>query len=132
MPKKVTIELTETQAKIVLVAVEEWFRLRLGQYGDFAHDLAFRDCDGAEEGCKAYNRAIANLKMLEGVLEGMYMLAFPTYRAPKEVGDDINIASDIWSALWHALHKGASWLPPTFQMGKEPLPKINIEEEDDD
>ena len=132
MPKKVTIELTETQAKIVLLAVEEWFRLRLGQYGDFAHDLAFRDYVGAEEDSKAYKRAEAKLKMLEGVLEGMYMLAFPTCRAPREVGDDINIASDIWSALWHALHKWASWLPPTFQTGKEPLPKISIEVEDDD
>ena len=132
MPKKVTIELTETQAKIVLKAVEEWFRLRLGQYRDFAHDLAFRDYDGAEEGSKAYNRAMANLKMLEGTLGGMYMLAFPTYRKPKEVGDDVNIASDIWITLHRALQDGACWLSTPYQMGKEPFPKINVEVEYDD
>lgn len=41
MPKKVTIEMTETQARLVLAAVGEWFRLRMGQGRDLADGLAF-------------------------------------------------------------------------------------------
>ena len=39
--RKVTIEMTEKQARIMLEAVEEWFRLRLAQRSDLANGLAF-------------------------------------------------------------------------------------------
>ena len=131
MPKKVTIELTETQAKIVLLAVEEWFRLRMGQYSDLANDLAFYgyQCGGNKA---AFDNAIAKRTMLDGILNGLFLIAFPEYGTPRKVEPDVNVASDIWSALRYELSGKADWLSTPFQMGKEPLPKINVEEEDDD
>ena len=49
--KKITIELTEPQARIVLTAVEEWFRLRMGQanLNGLADDLAFAGYDRSKD-----------------------------------------------------------------------------------
>lgn len=43
--KKITIEMTEKQARLVLAAVEEWFRLRMGQHSELAEGLAFYGYD---------------------------------------------------------------------------------------
>lgn len=131
MPKKVTIELTETQAKIVLRAVGEWFRLRMGQYGDLSNDLAFY---GYQYGRNkdAFDNAIAKRTMLDGILKGLFLIAFPECGTPRKVEPDVNVASDIWSALRYELSDRSGWVSTPFQMGKEPLPKISIEVEDGD
>lgn len=125
MPRKVTIELTEAQARIVLRAVEEWFRLRMGQCGDLANDLAFYGHEGDKD---AFDQAILKREVLEDVIRGMFHIAFPPHRSPKEVEPDARIASDIWSVLRYELSEKADWMPTPFQMGEEPLPKITVME----
>ena len=129
MAKKVTIELTETQARTVLQAVEEWFRLRMGQPSDLANGLAFlgykRDKDHPEK----FDAAIQKRDSIDAVLKAMFNIAFPYYGMPKEIEPEVHIASDIWSTLRYELSEKTERTPTPFQMGTEPLPKISVMEE---
>ena len=129
MPKKVTIELTETQARIVMLAVEEWFRLRMGQPADLASDLALYDVKGDKD---ALDQAIMKRGVLEDVIRGMFRIAFPPYGQPRELAHGVNIASDMWSALRYELldHKDCTFTP--YQVGEDPLPKITVMEAKED
>lgn len=130
MAKKVTIELTETQAQTVLVAVEEWFRLRMGQYSDLANGLAFMGYKHNKERPDLFNEAIRKRDAIEAVIKAMLEIAFPwrrngiQYPLPPEV----NVASDIWSALRYEMSTKESYMATPFQLGPEPLPKITVEE----
>jgi len=126
MAKKVTIELTETQARTVLVAVEEWFRLRMGQSYDLANGLAFLSYKHDSE---SFDRRIQTRDALNEVISAMFRIAWPHYGTPKEIPPEVHVASDIWSALRYELSpKDATWDRTPFQMGLEPLPKITVED----
>ena len=43
--KKHTIELTENQVRVIQNALEEYFRLRMGQYTEFCTDMAELNAD---------------------------------------------------------------------------------------
>ena len=128
MPKKVTIELTETQAQIVLRAVEEWFRLRMGQYGDLANDLAFYGYKGDNEDNDAFDFAVIKMGVFEDEIRGMFRMAFPPCGRPHEIEPAVNVASDIWSVLRYELSDKSDRIFTPFKMGKEPLPKITVME----
>lgn len=128
MLKKVTIELTEAQAKIVLQAVEEWFRLRMGQHGGLAHDLAFYGYKYKKGDDDTFNNAIAKQAMLDGILDEMFHIAFTQCGKPRKVEPDVTVASDIWSALRYELSYKSDRMTMPFQLGEEPLPKITVKE----
>lgn len=129
MAKKVTIELTEEQARIVLVAVEEWFRLRMGQQSELANGLAFLgfNHDKAEKG--EFDRRIVKRNAITHVIRAALAIAFPDYGIPIENAPEVNIASDIWSQLRWELSTKEAWMSTPFQMGSEPMPKITVEED---
>jgi hypothetical protein len=57
-------------------------------------------------------------------------IAFPYSSVPKTIEPEINIASDIWSQLrWDLSEKDAIWDRTPFQMGKEPMVKVTVEDE---
>ena len=131
--KKITIELTEPQARIVLTAVEEWFRLRMGQAETMglAYDLAFAGYDRSKDtDGKGFDRCIQCRDSINEVLKAAFRIAWPTYGAPKKKLTGVEVAGDIWSALRYALSpKDGIWGPATpIQLGEEPLPKITVEE----
>lgn len=128
MPKKVTIELTEAQARIVLAAVEEWFRLRMGQSSDLANGLAFLGYKHDPENPRAFDNRIIRRNAIDEVIKAMFRIACPDYGRPLEIDPEVHIASDIWSELRFVLN-GNDKMPP-FQMGTEPMPKITVEESD--
>ena len=127
MPKKVILELNETQAYTVLAAVEEWFRLRMGQPSDLANGLAFlkynRDKDN-------FDFVIQRRNAIEQLVRAMFNIAWPYYGTPGEVPPEVHVASDIWSTLRWELGPKDEWSSTPFQMGPEPLPKITVEELD--
>lgn len=123
MAKKVTIELTETQARTVLAAVEEWFRLRMGQSYDLANDLA---C--LKPGESDFDKMIVRRDAIEELLRAMFRIAWPHCGVPEEVQPYVHVASDIWSTLRYELGPKEEWCSTPFQMGPEPLPKITVEE----
>lgn len=126
MPKKVILELNETQARTVLVAVEEWFRLRMGQYSDLANGLALLNYKKGDD----FDRLMQRRDAIEQVIRAMFNIAWPHYGTPGEIPPEVHVASDIWSALrWELSDKrGDGWDRTPFQMGPEPLPKITVED----
>lgn len=134
MPKKITIELTETQARIVLAAVEEWFRLRLAQGHDLANGLAFLGYVHKEAKPGEFDLRIERRDNLDAVVHAMLEIAFPwrKHGISRPVESEVHVASDIWSTLRYELsNKEAGWDRTPFQMGPEPLPKITVENTDE-
>lgn len=127
MAKKVILELSETQARTVLVAVEEWFRLRMGQPYDLADGLAFLNYKHGSEG---FDAAIHRRDAITHVIQAMFHIAWPHYGTPREIPPEVHVASDIWSALRWELSEKGEWDRTPFQMGPEPLPKIEVREDD--
>ena len=137
--KKVTLELNEEQAMIVQAALEEWFRIRMGQSHDLANDLAFmgykRDDKDHQE---RFTAAITKRNSLEYVLKALFNIAWPHYGVPQEIDDRTHIASDIWSTMRHKLWKARTdgtddWRVDSatpIQLGPEPLPVVTVIMED--
>lgn len=130
MAKKITIEMTETQARIVLTAVEEWFRLRMGQPHDLANSLALLDYDHNEHDREKFDSCMRKRDALQAVIEAMLKIAFPWrgYGMGHEIQPDVHIASDIWSQLRYELNPKDEWGYKPFQMGKEPMCKVTVED----
>lgn len=129
MIKKVTIELTEPQARIVLFAVEEWFRLRMGQSSDLANGLAFQGYKFDDKSRKEFDNRIVRRNAIDEVIKAMFRIACPDYGRPLEIDPDTHIASDIWSQLRWELSTKEEWMSTPIQLGTEPLPKVTVEVE---
>lgn len=130
MAKKVTIELSEAQARIVLSAIEEWFRLRMGQYSDLANDLAFLGFKHNPGNDREFDRRICKRDAIQEVVKAMLRITFPEYGTPEKIDPEVHVASDIWSALRYELWPKTEWSSTPIQLGHEPLPKIIVEESD--
>lgn len=128
MGKKVILELNEAQARTVMVALEEWFRLRMGQGRDLADDLAFYGYDYDKNRPDLFNQRIQTRDCIEAVIRAMFEIAFDRPGVPRSVPPHVHVASDIWSALRWELSEKGEWDRTPFQMGPEPLPKIRVEE----
>lgn len=126
---KVTIEMNEKQARIVLTALEEWFRLRMGQEFDLANGLAFMGCQHCKDNHAAFDSAIQRRDSLQAVIRAMFNIAWPHYGTPSNVDPEVHIASDIWSQLRWELSTKEAWMSTPFRMGPEPMPKITVEKE---
>ena len=128
MAKKVIIELTEPQARIALIALEEWFRLRMGQYSDLANALALYDYRYDAEKKEEFNLRMVRRDAIQEMVKAMLRIAFPPYGTPEKVTPETHIASDIWSTLRYEMWSKDEWSSTPFQLGPEPLPKITVEE----
>ena len=129
MGKKVIIELNEAQAYTVLAAVEEWFRLRMGQSRDLADGLAFLGYTHDRNKPEAFNRRIQTRDNIEEVFRAVFRIAFGYHGVPERTPPEVHVASDIWSALrWELSSKDGAWDRTPFRMGPEPMPKITVEE----
>lgn len=134
MAKKITIELTEKQARTVLVAVEEYFRLRMGQanLNGLADDLAFAEYDRAKDASgKGFDLALQLRDNINHVLKAIFHMVWPIYGAPEKKTEPVLTASDIWSQLRYELGPKDMYCSTPFQLGQEPLPKITVEEIED-
>lgn len=130
MPKKVIIELNETQAYTVLAALEEWFRLRIGQSRDLADGLAFLGYVHDKNSPEAFNRRIQTRDSIEEIFRAVFRIAFGYNGVCERTPPEVHVASDIWSTLrWELSSKEAVWDRTPFQMGPEPMPKITVKEE---
>lgn len=132
MAKKVTIEMSERQARIVLEAVEEWFRLRIGQGHNLSNGLAFLGYKHSEAKPGDFDLRIERRDNLDAVVHAMMEIAFPwrKHGISDGVEPEVHIASDIWSQLrWELSEKHALWDRTPFQMGSEPMVKVTVEDE---
>ena len=76
MDKRYTLELSEKQAEIIKIALEEYFRLRMNQTWDFADNLCSEDL--RENHTKEeFNKCIENRDMFRGELEKLLNAVHP-------------------------------------------------------
>jgi hypothetical protein len=128
--KRVTIEMSETQARLILTAIEEWFRLRMGQSHDLANGLALLGYDRKNPDTEKFDACMRKRDALQAVIDAMLKIAFPWrgYGMGHEIQPEVHIASDIWSQLRYELDPQTEWGYTPFQMGSEPMVKVIVEE----
>jgi len=132
MAKKITIELTEPQARVVLTAVEEFFRLRMGQatISGLADDLAFATYNRSKDPTgKGFDLAIQRRDNINHVLKAIFHMAWPLYGAPEKRSDRELIAGDIWSKLRWEMSSKEPHIATPIQLGSEPLPVVIVEDD---
>lgn len=115
-----TITLTEDQIRVTQKALEEYFRLRMGQQRDFCDDIASIGRSIAMD--KAFDAYIARRDHLEEIMRAFFKIAFEPMGYLKEKTDDMMIAETIWDSMRFA--RGESRWDKPFQVGPEPCPKI--------
>lgn len=130
---KYQIELTEAQVKVVQNALEEYFRLRMGQECDFCDDMASIDCDLSPENPR-HNRIfdlyIARRNHLQELMRAFFRIAFEPLGYLQGKTDSMMIAECIWDALRFA--RGLSRWNDVMQIGPEPVPAIRKVDDEHD
>lgn len=125
MTTKYTIELTEKQISIVQNALEEWFRLRMGQEMDFCNDLAGMGVDLNPDNPNheyLFNAYISRRDHMQEIMKAFFRVAFEPYGYLQEKTEDMLIAETIWDSI--RVSRGLSRWGEPLVLGHEPCPKI--------
>ena len=96
-----TIELNDKQLNVIHHALEEYFRLRMGQEFDFCTDIASLNCDLSPDNPKhewIFDMYIARRDHLQELMRAFFRIAFEPSGYLNEKTDDMLIAEDIWDA----------------------------------
>ena len=128
--KSYQITLTENQLRVVRIALEEYFRLRMGQDMDFCDDIAFMNIDVSQENPdheRIFDRAITKRNCMREIMSAFFKIAFGAYGVSEEKTDDMLIAEDIWDAI--RVETGISRWKSVLHVSSEPVPKIKKVEE---
>ena len=128
MGKKYKVELTEDQMRVVQKCTELYVRCMLGQPHDLADELTFGTVtfpEDEDEKGKVIDRTLYKKNAIYEMLRAVFRVAFPNgYGTPDEKTEDCMIAECIWDAVRFARGK-SRWSEP-FQIGGEPVPKIEV------
>ena len=125
--KKYTIELTENQVRVIQDALEEYFRLRMGQDTEFCTDMAELNADLSPDNPHhelIFDRYIQRRDHMEEIMRAFFRIAFEPTGYLKEKTDDMLIAECIWDAI-RCVRGLSRWGSP-LHTGSEPVPKIEI------
>ena len=124
---KITIECSNDQADIILQALEDFFRLRMGQADCVAQSLVddVADLHDIDNYCD-------KREMLESAYRMVVNIAYPR---SNHSSDTCRNASDLWCCIRYAIYKAKSHDPDSWdvrssepiQLGTEPLPKVEVE-----
>ena len=128
--KKYEITLTENQMIVAEMALEEYFRLRLGQYMDLCREFAFigRNCSSDNENYqKVFDSCIQRRDHLEELMRCFFRIAFEPTGYLKEKTEEGMIAECIWDAI--RLSLGQSRWDSVLPIGSEPVPDIRVIED---
>lgn len=125
---KITIECSKNQADIILHALEDFFRLRMGQSDCVAQSLVDDVTDIHDD----IDNYLDKRAMLESAYRMVVVIAYPRII---HSSDTCRNASDLWSSIRHALYKAEPHDPDSWdtrsrepiQLGTEPLPKVEVE-----
>lgn len=103
-----TLEISEKQAKIIKIALEEYFRLRMNQTWDFADSLCFEEFDYENHSKEDFNERIEQRDVLRDELKKLLNTVHPLqFRGGKfrEQTIEMRRAQDIWQVIRHRLWK---------------------------
>ena len=130
---KYQIELTETQVKVVQNALEEYFRLRMGQERDFCDDMASIDCDPSPENLnysRNFDLYIARRNHLQELMRAFFRIALEPTGYLRSKNETMLIAEDIWDSIRFA--RGISRWNSVLHIGPEPGPVIRKVDDEHD
>ena len=127
--KKYTIELTENQVRVIQNALEEHFRLRMGQDTEFCTDIAGLNADLSPDNPHhelIFDRYIQRRDHMEEVMRAFFRIAFEPTGYLKEKTDDMLIAECIWDSIRCVME--LSRLEQQLTTGSETVHKIKVKE----
>lgn len=106
---KYTITLSQNQVRVMMIALESFFRTRMGQYFDLANDIAFNGYDYDEDTSKDdFSNRISCRNDAEELFNHAFELAKPKYRTADEYyrkTPDMENAIDMWHVIRHQFWK---------------------------
>ena len=137
---KYALEISEKQAEIIKIALEEYFRLRMNQTWDFADDICFNGFNYKNHTEGDFNERIERRDMFRDKFEKLLNTVHPLqFRGGKyrEQTIEMGRAQDIWQVirrrLWKDRHGDKDdWCADAREpmpMTGEPLPKMERVEE---
>lgn len=137
MDKKYTLTITEKQAVLIKNALEEYFRIRMNQWGDLAGSLVMKNIDLSTDNPnheKFFDRYITERDAVRNVFECAGRIIWENQRNQKS--EEQLIAEDIWQVIRHQLWKDSEnkndWYVDSrepLRMSGEPLPEMKKVEE---
>ena len=132
MENRYILTLTEKQAALIKDALEEYFRIRMNQWGDLADSLAMKNTDLYTDNPnyeKNFERYITEREAIRKVLECAGRIIWDGQRNDKS--EEQLIAEDIWQVIRHQLWKDSEnkndWCVDArepLRMSDEPLPEM--------
>ena len=99
---KYTVEMTDEQARVIFVALEEYFRLRMGQVWDFCNDMSEINADLNPENPghdKIFQDSITRRDHLEEVMRCFFRIAYEPRGYLEQKTEDMLTAEDLWDAF---------------------------------
>lgn len=137
---KYTLEITEKQAEIIKIALEEYFRLRMNQTWDFANDICFDGFNYESHTPEDFDERIELRDMFRDELEKLLNTVRPLHfqgNKFREQTIEMRRAQDIWQVIRHKLWIDRNgdkddWCVDSREpmpMTGEPLPKMEVIEE---
>ena len=133
------LELSEEQSEIIKIALEEYFRLRLNQWFDFATNIALcgYEYDKSDpDNDRKFDDYINRRNESQELFEKAFRTAQPNYQMKT---DEMMIAEDIWQVIRHKLYLDRGGDPngwsvdarESIKLSDEPLPKIETKGENE-
>ena len=126
---KYKITVTEEQMRVMQIALEEYFRLRMGQDGSFTEDMASIGHDLSPENPnheRLFDQFIHRRNHLSEIMKCYFRICFAPYIYPDNKTKDMLIAEDLWDAIKCSRNSKNS--TRAMQTGPEPSPIIEKEE----
>ena len=135
---KYILEISEKQAEIIKVALEEYFRLRMNQWFDFATNIALFGYEydkSDQDNERKFNAYINRRNESQELFEKAFWTAQPDYHMKT---DEMMIAEDIWQVIRHKLYLDRGGDPngwcvdarEPIKMSDEPFPKMEAIDDD--
>ena len=120
------LKVTEKQLSIIQTALEEYFRLRMGQSFDFTDDFCLMNVDLASDNPnreRNFDRYIGRRNAMREVMSAAFRIGYDGQYL-KEKTPEMLIAEDIWDSIRCA--RGQSRWGSPLHLGEEP--PIEIQE----
>ena len=129
---KLQITMTPKQARIIKVALEEYFRAPLGQWSDLAERLAFRGFNWSDHTSEEFEKRVARKAHAVYTFDAAGGIATGRLGALPRPADE-QIASDMWRVLrWWLMAPEAKQKIPRDTYHESDEPPIKVEEVSDD
>lgn len=130
--RKYKIELTEKQCKVVMAAIEEYFRISLNQWEDLSRRLGSMNAHISKDNPnrdRIFDLYIQRKNIIHKILMAVGSIVWSSGEV--EQNDDSKIAQDIWAVIRHRLYVDDGMVnplcvvaDPVLGIGPEPLPNM--------